>query len=283
MQALEKLSRPLKWHGGKARLASKIVGMMPSHLHYVEPFAGGLSVLLEKNPEGVSEVVNDANRALTNFWRVLRCEVLFPDFVRQVECVPFSEAEFRDCRRAGQFDRGSDPVSWAVDFFILCRQSIAGRMAAGGFAPLSRTRTRGGQNEQAYSWERAVQGLSEVHRRLRRVAILSRPALDVIRGQDGPDTLFYLDPPYLMETRTSPKVYAHEMTDADHAALLDALAGIRGRFLLSGYPSALYDAAAERRGWHRTDFDLANHAAGGESKRRMTECVWTNFKPNGDQ
>src|SRR5215213_9321604 len=73
------IAGPLKWHGGKAYLASKIVAMMPSHLHYVEPFAGGLSVLLAKDPEGVSEVVNDLNGGLSNFWHVLRDDARFAE------------------------------------------------------------------------------------------------------------------------------------------------------------------------------------------------------------
>ena len=40
------MNQPLKWHGGKYYLASKIIGLMPSHLHYVEPYFGGGAVLL---------------------------------------------------------------------------------------------------------------------------------------------------------------------------------------------------------------------------------------------
>ncbi len=90
----------------------------------------------------------------------------------------------------------------AVWFFITCRQSLAGRME--DFAPLSRTRTRRRMNEQCSAWLTAVEGLIEVHGRLKRVVILNRPALEVIRQEDGPQTLFYLDPPYLHQTRAAP-------------------------------------------------------------------------------
>ena len=59
--------QPLKWHGGKGYLAKWIISLMPPHVHYVEPFFGGGAVLLEKEPEGVSEVVNDVNAELSNF------------------------------------------------------------------------------------------------------------------------------------------------------------------------------------------------------------------------
>src|ERR1035438_8495485 len=89
------LTPPLKWHGGKHYLASRIVGLMPRHLHYVEPYFGGGAVLLTRDPndpalwlsphKGVSEVVNDINGRLVNFWRILRSEADFPRFLRMAQ------------------------------------------------------------------------------------------------------------------------------------------------------------------------------------------------------
>jgi DNA adenine methylase len=264
---------PLKWHGGKQYLARRIVELMPAHTHYVEPYAGGLAVLLEKNPDGVSEVVNDLHSRLTDFWRVLQSPKHFERFRRYVEAVPFSEAEWRDAMAALD-DSEAGPTRRAVAFFIACRQSLAGRMDS--FAPLSRTRTRRRMNEQASAWLSAVEGLPAVHERLKQVAILNRPALDVIRSQDGPATLFYLDPPYLHETRTAREAYGQfEMSATDHGELLDALRTVKGRVMLSGYRSALYNRKVSA--WNRHEFELPNNAANGNSKRRMVECLWTNF------
>src|SRR5262245_61929638 len=211
------LTPPLKWHGGKHHMARHIVTLMPPHTHYVEPFAGGLAVLLAKNPDGVSEVANDLHLDLTTFWRVLQSAGDFERFRRAVEVVPFSEAEWRDAQDGLRRCPDADPVRRAVWFFVACRQSLAGRM--GAFAPLSRNRTRRGMNEQALAWLSAVDGLAAVHARLRRVAVLNRPALDVIRSQDGPGTLYYLDPPYLHQTRAARDTYAYEMTEEDHRRL----------------------------------------------------------------
>lgn len=46
--------------------------------------------------------------------------------------------------------------------------------------------------------------------------------------------------------------------------------------MLSGYRSAIYDDLLSA--WARHDFDLPNNAAGGDSKRRMVECVWCNYR-----
>lgn len=269
------LTPPLKWHGGKHYLAPKIIALMPKHTHYVEPYFGGGAVLLAKDPEGVSEVVNDINGDLMNYWGVLASPELFFDFQRAVSCMPFSEKLFEAARGDDDEDEDESPVGQAASFFVLCRQSLAGRMKS--FAPLSRTRTRRGMNEQASAWMGAVDGLPEVHARMRRVAVLNQDALKVIKSQDGKATLFYCDPPYMHETRKTTADYAHEMTLAQHIELLGALETIKGRFMLRGYRSNLYDAAALACGWNRHDFDLPNNASSKKEKERKTECVWCNF------
>jgi len=279
MQTKRRSSSPLKWHGGKHYLAAKIVDLMPPHLHYVEPYAGGLSVLLVKNPVGISEVVNDIHFELSTFWRVLAEESHFREFLRLVQATPFSEVSWKEAASSyvlSLYELAIPAAVTAANFFIRCRQSLAGRMDT--FAPLSRTRTRRGMNEQASAWLNAIEGLPAVHERLKRVVILNRDALDVIRQQDGTDTLFYLDPPYLHETRKATEVYDHEMTKEQHEALLSHLLMLEGKFILSGYRSELYDYYAEQGGWRREEFELPNNAAGGKSKRRMTEVVWMNYE-----
>lgn len=279
------LIQPLKWWGGKHYLAKRIIALMPRHLHYVEPYAGGLAVLLEKDPldkslywgdegyeQGFSEVVNDLHRELTNFWRVLQGADTFVAFQRRIEATPFSQVEWEEAA-ARQQPSGELEVEAAVAFFIRCRQSRAGDCK--NFATLSRNRTRRHMSEQASAWWTCVEGLPAVSARLRRVVILNQPAVDVIRQEDGPRTLFYLDPPYLHETRASPGAYQHEMTAAEHQELLAVLKACTGKVMLSGYPNALYDG--ELAGWRRQDFLIDNKAAGGKAKRKMTEALWMNF------
>ena len=281
----ERLTPPLKWWGGKSYLAKRIIDLMPPHLHYVEPYAGGLAVLLEKDPldpakfwggksyeQGTSEVVNDIHRELTNFWRVLQRKDTFAAFCRLVEAMPFSQVEW-DEGQARQHPAHERDVEAAVAFFVCCRQSRAGAFNA--FAPLSRNRTRRQMNEQASAWLTCIEGLPAVSARLRRVVVLNEDAPEVIRRQDGERTLFYLDPPYLHDTRTSTDAYMHEMSKANHKQLLVVIKQCQGRVMLSGYPNPLYDA--ELADWKRQDFEIDNKVAGGKAKRKMTESLWMNF------
>jgi DNA adenine methylase len=265
--------------GGKGafngKLAKWIIGLMPPHVCYVEPFFGGGSVLLHKKPEGVSEVVNDLNSELINFWAVLRSTEWFAEFKRCVEAVPFSEAMFDDAKNPLFAELSSGAVDRAVRFFIRCRQSRQGLQK--DFATLSKNRTRGGMNEQVSAWLTAVDGLADVHARLKRVVILNQPAVEVIRKADVDTTMFYLDPPYLHETRSTTGEYKHEMDTVDHHELLSVLAGIKGKMLLSGYRSKLYDDFASRNNWNRHDFQIPNNASSSASKETKTECLWANF------
>jgi DNA adenine methylase len=296
-----KLTQPLKWPGGKNYLAKRIIAMMPPHLHYVEPYFGGGAVLLQRDPnrdwfideawklahgekvpahlKGCSEVVNDINGDLSTFWQVLQDARLFSIFNQLCQVTPFSEAAYLRAKQILPQLRSatvsSDIVMRAWAFFVECRQSRSGM--AKDFATLTRNRTRGRVNEQASAWWGCVDGLADVHARLKNVVILNQPALDVIRSQDDDNTLFYLDPPYEHGTRSTKDLYAHEMTAEQHQDLLLAIGNIKGKFLLSGYHCEQYDRAAEEFGWNCVNIEIDNKLAGGKKKAKEIECVWRNF------
>jgi DNA adenine methylase len=279
---------PLKVHGGKGahgdKLARWIVSLMPPHRRYVEPFAGGLAVLRARGPadrrlwladngddRGVAEVVNDLDGTLANFWRVLGDPALFAEFCRRVEAVPFGRPFWEAAR---DHAHGQDPVADAVALFVLVRQSRQGERKC--FATPSPARNRGGMDERSSAWIHAVEGLAKVHARLFRVVVENMDALDLIRREDGPGTLFYCDPPYLHGTRTARRAYGpFEMTDAQHRELLDVLRRVKGKVMLSGYPNPLYDGALA--GWTRHTMGVPNHASSSRRKRKMTEVLWCNF------
>jgi DNA adenine methylase len=144
-----------------------------------------------------------------------------------------------------------------------------------GFTGITKSRTRGGRNNEVNAWWGCVDRLDAIHRRLRDVLVLNRDGLEVIVEYDRPDALIYCDPPYLPETRTAPKMYEHEMTDAQHRELLALVTRSRAKVIISGYANPMYDDALA--GWSRRELELANHSGGGRKKQRRTEVLWWNF------
>jgi DNA adenine methylase len=121
-------------------------------------------------------------------------------------------------------------------------------------------------------WLGGVEGLPEIGGRLIRVQIENRPAADVIRLYDGPDTLFYCDPPYLHTTRGDSKAYGFEMDEEEHIGLAAVLHGCKGKVALSGYRNTLMDGLY--KDWRRFDADAKQcHSV----KKMRQECVWMNY------
>lgn len=261
---------PLRWHGGKWRLAPWIAEHFPPHKCYVEPFGGGASVLLRKDRSSL-DVYNDLDGSVVALFRVLRDRP--DDLIRQVEAMPFSRAEF---------DRAQDYKLAPGDEIDMCMRllvrshmgfSTAGTCGRGGHEKTGfRGRGIRAGTTPPENWRRFPPVLAQVAERMRGVVIESRPALDLIEAHDDPSTLFYLDPPYLPETRDAGADYKHEMTAQDHADMLAALIDVQGAVVLSGYASETYDQALT--GWHRVERET--HAEGA---RKRTEVLWMNFDP----
>lgn len=270
-----------------------LIGHYPergSFKHRVHVCGGGGSDLLASDPEGVSEVYNDRHWALTNFWKTLRKPEAFADFVRAVEATPFSRPEFDWAQKVralcgphwihfGEDKQGMRfiDVPCAVAFFVLNRQSRQGMMKS--WATLSKSRTRRGMNEQVASWLTAIEGLPEIHARLQRVVIENKDFEALIDSEDRPETFFYLDPTYVADTRVSRDAYEIEMTEADHERLLRCLARIKGKFLLSGYPSQMYRDFARKLPWFTNHTMIDNKASSSVVKDLKMETVWMNYRP----
>jgi DNA adenine methylase len=269
MLKTRKLRPPFKCHGGKYYLAKWIINHFPrdySRFTYVEPFAGGANVLLQKR-RSPQEVLSDLDAGAVSILTALRDQ---PDeFVARLRALHYSEATFDEMR--SRRPEALDGLDAAVVAYALRRMSRGGLQTHFAWSD----RRRGGRPGDLNAWETALDVLPAISVRLQGVAVYNAPATTVIEEHDGPDTLVYADPPYLPSTRNAVKAYRHDMTAEDHAALANLLGRCRGRVVLSGYPSDLY--AGLFRGWRSVSLEVANHAAQGRRKRRMTEQLWMNW------
>lgn len=257
------MTPPIKWYGGKGMIAKWIVSHFPPHSTYVEPFGGGASVLFAKDPVG-AEVYNDINHDVYHFFQTLRD--YGDEFIRLATLTPYHSTQFSQARLAARL-----PIRRALDDFVLWRQSFG----AQGKTWSNSKRLRRGMAGNVSAWLSAVDGLPEVVERLRRVEFHCEDALSLIPRYDDPNTLLYCDPPYLHSTRATKDVYENEMSEGEHISLAMKLKATRSKVCLSGYPSALYDQLYA--GWRVESKTVANHAAGGKAKRRMTETLWMNY------
>ena len=262
---------PMPYYGGKQRIADRIIATFPDHLHYIEPFAGGLSVLLAK-PASKLETVNDLDHQLVTFWRVLRDRP--DDLMRACTLTPHSRAELDLCRQPMD---GLDDLEVARRVWSQLVQGRAGRRTRTGWRYyIDRTAT--GATMATYL-RGYVDRMPPAAARLASVQLECMPALDVIeRYGRAPEVLLYVDPPYLSSTRRSLQ-YVHELhTETEHAELAEALNTTAAAVVLSGYRSPLYDRLYA--GWNTVEIPASTQQSGGDARR--TEVLWCNFEPTRD-
>lgn len=259
---------PFPYFGGKQRIADQIVALFPEHGHYIEPYCGGLSVLLAKRPSKL-ETVNDLDGDIVAFWRVLRDRP--SDLERVCALTPHSRAESlaaRDLDDVGDLER-------ARRVWILLTQRRGGQLQPTGWR--YNIDPRGGANLAMPKYlDGYLSRIAPAAERLRNVSLECRPALEVIDAYGRfADSLLYVDPPYLGGTRGSTNAYRHEMKSAyEHSEMIDALRACKAAVVLSGYDSDLY---ADRLGdWYQVRISTYTGQANGRTDSSRTEVLWSN-------
>ncbi|HWL50786.1 MAG TPA: DNA adenine methylase [Chthoniobacteraceae bacterium] len=260
-------TRPIvRYHGGKWRLAPWIISHFPAHRVYVEPFGGAASVLLRK-PRSYAEIYNDLDGEIVNLFRVARDRG--EELLRAIELTPFAREEF-DL----SYQPDDCPVEQARRTMVRCGMGFGSTAANSKHRTGFRgSATRSGSHPGG-DWASLGDNLRTVANRLRGVIVENRDAMELMRYHDGPETLHYVDPPYLAATRTrldGKGSYRHELSDDDHRELLCLINDLRGMVVISGYPHPLYDEALA--GWHRV-----TKVALTDGRGRRTETLW--ISPN---
>ena len=265
-----KVTRPvLRYHGAKFRLAQWILGFFPAHRCYVEPFGGAAGVLLQK-PRAYAEVYNDLDGDIVNFFRVLRDPATRAQLEEACALTPYARDEFDLA-----FLEDTDPIERARRLAVRAQMGFGAAGATMGTTGL-RIDTRREYSTSMHLWAEYPAWLADAGQRLAGVLIENRPAVDVMQQHDSPETLHFVDPPYVLSARgvvaAGRRYYRHELSDDDHADLIEVLHGLQGMVVLSGYDTDLYRDALE--GWetHRT----SSRISAGRGTGLRTEVVWLN-------
>lgn len=266
-------SRPIvRYHGGKWKLAPWIISHFPPHRVYTEAFGGGGSVLLRK-PRSHGEVYNDLDGEIVNVFRMVRDRG--EELRRALELTPFARVEFLE-----SYKPSDDPLEQARRTVLRSFQGFGSAAVCGESSGFRANSNRPGTTP-AHDWRNYPHQLGALIDRLRGTVIECKDAVEVLQQHDGEETLHYVDPPYVHDTRSRgnkycKKGYKHEMDDGQHRELFDALAELRGMVIVSGYRCELYDELYSD--WRR--IDCKAHADGA---RDRVESLWLSPNTNVSQ
>lgn len=252
----------LRYPGSKWNLANKIVELLPKHKTYLEPYFGSGAVLFTKEPSAI-ETVNDLNDDVVNLFKVIQQEPAA--LAEKIFLTPYSRKIYD---KAWEI-RPENEIDKALNFVI---RSVMSH----GFRNIEKSGWKMDINgrERAYAvkhWNDLPELVQEMTLRLKQVQIECRPAIELIEKYSREDVCMYVDPPYVLSTRTR-KQYTVEMEDREHEELLDILNHSKAKIILSGYDSDLYNKRLSN--WGRAEF-----TATAEKGLPRLEILWMNFQP----
>jgi len=252
----------LRYFGGKWILAPWIISHFHPHRVYVEPFGGAASVLMRK-PRADAEIYNDLDSDVVNLFRILRNPTDAAELEKGLRLTPFARDEFNQTYEP--------PTSDLDRARLLIIRSFMGFGSNSCNMAKSKTGFRANSNQSgttpAHDWAKFPNQIKAFTERLLGVVIENKDAKLVMAQHDSPDTLHFVDPPYLHETRGTKDGYKHEMTDGDHAELIEFLKTLTGSVVLCGYASPAYESL----GWHSV-----SREALADGARARTEVLWMN-------
>ena len=224
-----------KWH-----LMPHLVRLFPKHEHYVTAFGGSGTDILRKKRSKI-ETFSDLDQDIINCFRVLRDVDRRQALVERLEYTEYSRQVFEE---ALQSLDSIDPVTRAWAWLVACIQGHANKSPRRAHA--SNWSYDVGTQRQRRRIRELRDGLHSVVVRFRDVQLFEKDWRWILNKFNGDGVFFFLDPPYLLSTR-SDRCYRHEMTDEDHEELLERLLSLRGKAMLFGHESPMYMDAL--RGW----------------------------------
>lgn len=255
----------LKYPGAKWKVSDWILGYIPEHKVYCEPFFGSGAVFFKKEPSYI-ETINDIDENIVNLFEV--CREHPEELATKMRMTPFSRKEFENC-----YDLTvADKVERARRTLVRYHQSFGTTNSSK--KSWRNVQTYGGPRVETV-WNYLPDTILECCERLKNAQIECIDAIKLCERYNSPDTLIYCDPPYLQSLRKK-NMYHHEMTEQQHIELLEVLLVSKSKVIISGYESELYDSMLG--GWHKekkpTTVQMGLH---------RTETLWMNFEPEAKQ
>lgn len=264
-----KFKTPITYYGGKQRMVTKILPIIPRHRIYCEPFFGGGAIFFAKSPSYL-EVINDKNDILMSFYST--CKSRFDELQELIQNALCSESLYNWAKRVYFGTEPADFLHTAFATWMVFNLSFNSNPKSG------------------WKWDNGTDcshvGIVLSHarqnfcpwvkQRLSKVQISSRDAIDVIKQRDTADTFFYLDPPYPNTNQGHYSGYSEDDLDD----LLILLSNIHGQFCLSNYNHPLLQEYARKKNWQLKVYPMAKTITNKSSKSFKVEALLLNYSPN---
>ena len=251
-------------------MVNVILPMIPQHKIYCEPFFGGGALFWAKGPSYL-ETINDTNKNVVNFLEVLQKQ--YADLKLMIENSLFSETLFWEAYRIYCHPAGSGKVKRAWAFWMCSNFSFAAKIGGG----IKFSNGSNGTHPGRLMHKKKADFTEQLFDRLKYVHISCRDALVVIPQRDSLESFFYLDPPYIGADMGHYKGYSLQQFEA----LLQLISNIKGKFILSNYPSDILTQYSIANNWCAFKLDMrlsAGHHTLGH--RRKKEVLVINFEPH---
>jgi len=268
------MKSPVKYFGGKGTMFKSIIDQFPengTYNTYIEPFAGSYSIGLHTPGERVApiEIYNDLYNNVYSLFKVLSDENLFSEFKRLCDLSYYSEQMRKDFK-ADLKKEDLTVVERAFKFFYVNRTSHNG---IGGFS-VNRV-VRRNMAKSVSDYLSTVDNLYELHQRMSKVMVFNRNAFDIMRDYNADNVFMYLDPPYVLSTRTSAERYNVDMTNEQQKEFVGLCIESKAKLLISGYDNELYDRLLEN-GFTKVSFEV-NTVDGKRNPKTKVETLWKNY------
>lgn len=255
---------PISYYGGKQRLCELIIKLIPSHTLYCEPFIGGGAVFFAKPPSEV-EVLNDTNKELINFYSVVQNR--FVDVESMIRGTLHSRRLYEDAKTVYNAPHLFDEIKRAWAVWVLSSQTFSSMLdGTWGYDKQTNQTTKKIFNSKGRFTE-------DLALRLQNVQVECADALYIIKSRDTANSFFYCDPPYYNSNCGHYDGYSEQ----DYEALLRLLSAIKGRFLLSSYPSDLLAKYATKNGWKTRSIEQKVSVNKGFGKKKI-EVLTANYE-----
>lgn len=236
--------------GSKQRKAIRdwILGLLPNCSRIVEPFAG--TAAISRAYPAKSKIVIEKSSLQYNLLRILRDrpEELLQLYMQEKD--NFDAESFHRARKDVLITDDPLTKAWLWYATIKCSYNSIGEY----------------WRDPHWNLEKSMSAAKQ----LRDITILHEDGVKLMDEFDTPDTLFYCDPPYMHATRGRITIYDCEMSNDDHAIMLEEVLKLRGKVCLSGYENKMYNEKLS--GWRVHRREVSTMRA-----KKRTEILWTNY------